>query len=231
MGMGFVEQQANAWAEIREWAQEAESHPLIPTQPGGSWDGPGSSLSCTGPLRERLGEMLQELGIKTMLDVGCGDWNWMRLVDLGDIAYTGWDVDPERILRCQRRVAMGDVTGNPHTWFEVNNILTEERVMKCDLILCRDVLAHLPNHLIIEVLDKFKRSGSHWLLASTYPGSNNEFTYDPTQYAWVGYMEHPVNMQAEPFRLHKVSSIPEDPGPGGVLVNDHELGLFEIGWV
>jgi len=227
----FIEQQAHAWVEIREWAQEAAQQPLIPTQPGGSWDGPGSSLDNTDQLFRMLPGLLHRLGVTFMLDVGCGDWNWMRLVDLTGIEYTGWDVDPGRIAKCRARVGIGDYTSldRPNTLFEEVNVLTVEEVEAYDLILCRDVLAHLPTGHIQAVLQKFQASGSEWLLASTYPGADNAFTYDPSQYAWNGYMEHPVDLEQPPFNLHKVEAIPEESGPGGVLRMPHELGLFLIG--
>jgi SAM-dependent methyltransferase len=231
MDVSFIEQQAHAWAEIREWAQEAEKQPLIPTAKGGSWDGPGSSLDCTDQLFRVLPGLLKRLGVCLMLDVGCGDWNWMRLVDLTGIEYTGWDVDPGRIARCRYRINIGDFTtlDRPNVVFDEVNILTVDEVPLCDLILCRDVLAHLPTGHIQAVLQKFRASGSEWLLASTYPGADNAFEYNPSEYAWNGYMEHPVDLEAAPFNLEKIDAIPEQPGPGGVINQPHELGLFLIG--
>jgi hypothetical protein len=227
----FVEQQANAWSEIREWAQEAERMPLVPTRPGGSWDGPGASLDCTEHLRHALPEMLEKLDVLTMLDVACGDWNWMRLVDLAQIEYTGWDVDPGRIERCQWRVTHGDFGSleRPNAQFEVMNMLTVPEIGYYDLILCRDFLGHLTNDYISTVLLKFTTSSTPWLLATTYPHATNDFVYDPNQFAWLGYMERPVNLEAPPFSLEKVGRIEEDPGPGGVLTEYRELGLFKIG--
>lgn len=228
--MSFVEDQARAWSEIREWAEQAEAHPLIPTQPGGSWDGPGASVGCTKTLRDQLPQLLNYLGVITMLDAACGDWNWMRMVNLSGIKYTGWDVDPGRVERCRQRVAMGDYMGEerPAVVFEQVNLLTVEQVPRFDLILCRDFLGHLTNDYICAVLDKFMASGTQWLLATTYPDSTNQFVYDPNAYAWAGYMERPVNLEEPPFSLRKVQAVQEDPGPGGVLTEQRELGLFPL---
>jgi hypothetical protein len=232
--MSFVQDQARAWEEIREWAQEAESQPLIPVQPGGSWDGPGSALAATQPVIDALPALLARLGVLTMLDLACGDWNWMRYVDLGDIEYTGWDVDPGRIARCNYRIGIGDFTtvDRPNVHFEQVNALTAEpdQLSEWDLILARDFFAHLPTGHVMELVSKIKRGSNQWLLASTYPHcSDNTFVYNPAEYAWNGYMEHPINLEIEPFTLHKVDSIVETPGPGGVLTEYHELGLFQVG--
>ena len=36
-------------------------------------------------------EFLQEKKIKSISDVGCGDFNWMSEIDLKGISYTGYD--------------------------------------------------------------------------------------------------------------------------------------------
>jgi hypothetical protein len=155
----------------------------------------------------------------------------MRLVDLGDIEYTGWDVDPGRIERCEWRIKHGDfgTVNRPNAVFECVNALTVPEIPYYDVILMRDFLGHLPNDHIAAVLAKAVKGGSTWLLASTYPDADNEFTYRPEEYAWAGYMEHPVNLEAYPFNLSKASAIAEDAGPGGVLTERRELGLFQIG--
>lgn len=229
----FIDIQAHAWEEIREWAQEAEAAPFIPVQPGGSWDGPGSALAATEVLTTALPALLRKYGVRSMLDVACGDWNWMRLVDLqgAGIDYIGWDVDPGRIERCRERVLTGDHLSycRPGTSFECVNMLTTEIDVRYDLILARDFLAHLPNQHIEQVLEKFRYSGSTYLLASSYPGAENAWTYDPAQFAWSGYMEHPVDLETAPYNLRKIDAIPEVCGPGGVLTYPHELALFQIG--
>lgn len=229
----FLKDQAHAWEEIREWAQEGEDNPLVPMQPGGSWDGPGSSLAGTEAMREGVSALLQRLKPVTMLDMACGDWNWMRFVDLTGIEYTGWDVDPGRIARCRYRIGIGDFTNDdrPNTHFEQVNALTVDPTMLggWELVLARDFFAHIPPNYILEIISKLKAGDVRWLLASTYPNcSDNRFKYDPSQYAWNGYMEHPVNLEIDPFLLRKVDSIPELPGPGGVLTEHHELALFDL---
>ena len=47
-----------------------------------SHSGHGSSESATRFLRTELFRLLTDLGVRSMLDVPCGDFNWMRLLDL-----------------------------------------------------------------------------------------------------------------------------------------------------
>jgi SAM-dependent methyltransferase len=218
-GDDFLHAQAMAWRDIREFMEE-DIMPLVAQAPGGSVNGPGSSLGCTEPVVAQLPALLHRYDVKTMLDVGCGDWTWMRHVDLTGIDYTGWDVDITQVSRNRSKF--------PAHRFDSENILTVEDMPRYDVILCRDVLAHLPTEHILAALAKFKASGCRYLLASTYPGADNAFDYRPEHYAWLGYCEHPVDLQERPFALAEIECIEETPGPGGVIALPHELGLFRL---
>lgn len=217
-GQEFIDRQAAAWLEIRDWVDGTV--PIMKLQTGGSVNGPGSSLPCTEAIREVLPRVLAAYGVGSMLDAPCGDWAWMSQVELPVHLYVGWDVDPVQIERNKEKY------GSAGRHFMVCNILTADRVPKVDAILCRDFLAHLPTEHISAVLDVFARSGTPLLLASNYPGTSNDFEYHPEHFAWLGYMERPVNLEAHPFGLRKINAIAEDPTPGGVNSGEHELGVF-----
>src|SRR3989344_777132 len=62
-----------------------------------SLSGKGSSISTTARLREKLSSLLRERGVKSMLDIPCGDYNWMKLVQKPGLRYLGADVVKEMI--------------------------------------------------------------------------------------------------------------------------------------
>ena len=57
-----------------------------------SLSGPGSDYEQTKFLVPELEIMLNDLNIKSMLDIPCGDFNWMKNVDLSLINYHGADI-------------------------------------------------------------------------------------------------------------------------------------------
>ena len=229
----FLEAQAQAWRDIRTWADDQIA--LVQTQDGGSPNGPGASLSLTGDLRAALPPLWARHHIRSVLDVACGDWNWMRFVDLSGLTdYVGWDIDGELISRCQQRAAAAmtehpsRAARYPHTGFEVRNVADSD-FPTVDCILARHILIHFPNDYITAILDRMRAGNATYLLASNFPTATNDFVYDPTRYSWMGYMEHPVNLEAPPFNLAtKLDAIPETPGPAGVLTVPHELALFAL---
>lgn len=128
-----------------------------------SISGPGSSLNQTQELRERLPLLLQDLGVRSLIDAPCGDFNWMRHVRLGLDQYTGVDIMTDVIADNQWH------HGSPGRRF-MRADLMRSVLPRADAILCRDLLPHLSYADIMEVLDSFKRSGATYLLTTTFTG-------------------------------------------------------------
>ncbi|HWS54987.1 MAG TPA: class I SAM-dependent methyltransferase [Pyrinomonadaceae bacterium] len=166
-----------------------------------SVSGRGSTLARTEAIRRALPGLLAGVGARSLLDAPCGDFNWMRHVELGGVEYTGADVVPELIARNR------EAHGGPGRTFIVADV-TRDRLPKVDVILCRDCFIHLSFRDINAALANFKRSGSRFLLATTHAGvAENE---DIRTGGWRS-----VNLQSPPFNL---------PQPRQLLVEDAGLG-------
>jgi SAM-dependent methyltransferase len=153
-----------------------------------SISGPGSTLQATGPLRSLLPQIICDLGIRSLLDAGCGDFNWMKEVELGAVEYTGVDVVDSEII--ERNISL---YGSETRHFVVADI-TNDDLPKVDLILCRDCLTHLPNKKVLRALRQFKRSGSIYLITTTDPHlTENADTFTG------GF--RPLNLERPPFEL------------------------------
>ena len=69
-----------------------------------SESGPGSSLGFTVETRAFLESIIARHGVRTIVDVGCGDFHWMQHVDLaalGVTSYVGIDVNEAVISKNQ----------------------------------------------------------------------------------------------------------------------------------
>lgn len=129
------------------------------TNKGETECGAGSFVENTAEVRLFVEQVIREYGIKTMLDVPCGDWNWMRLVDLQDVKYTGHDLDDGFIAENRHRY--------PQHSFETIDALNTE-YSKYDLICCRDFMIHIPTSDGLKLIDLLRASGSKWLMATSY---------------------------------------------------------------
>ena len=125
-----------------------------------SVSGPGSTLKVTAILRKELKGLLKRYGIEKINDAPCGDFNWMKKLRLQCI-YRGFDVVKDLIDRNNKLFS----SANIH-FYNVNLIM--DILPEADIIICRDLLAHLPTEDIFKVLSNFKKSKSKYLLTTTY---------------------------------------------------------------
>ncbi len=152
-----------------------------------SISGNGSELGQTEVLRAELPLLLQSFGIRSLLDLPCGDFNWMQHTDLHGIKYIGGDIVEELVLQNQAKF------GNNHRSFLLLNLLTDE-LPAVDCILVRDCLVHFSFEHIQQALDNLKRSKITYLLTTSFPN------FDLNEDIQTGYWR-PINLQKAPFLL------------------------------
>jgi hypothetical protein len=70
--------------------------------------GAGSTLQYTEGLRQNLPGLVGELGIRTLLDVPCGDLRWMSRIELPIERYIGCDIVPELVALAQSNYGRPD---------------------------------------------------------------------------------------------------------------------------
>mmetsp|Transcript_27045 Transcript_27045/g.58711 ORF Transcript_27045/g.58711 Transcript_27045/m.58711 type:complete len:163 (+) Transcript_27045:259-747(+) len=148
---------------------------------------------------------------------------WMASVNLTGISYVGTDIVEDLVEshRDQFRDRT-DVT------FETEDLVVTAASRSVDLILCRDALMHLPHRDVMKTLRGFSRSGSRYLLTTSFALSSvgrentdllpGEFT--------------PLDLTSSPFHLHEPlewvdEALPEDKGS---THNDaiKRLGLWRL---
>ena len=166
-----------------------------------SRSGRGSDSDQTQVLKLALAPLLKGLGISTMLDVPCGDLNWMSGVDLAEITYTGADIVPELVEKLNTEYS------GQGKHFVILDVVSQELPRAFDAIFCRDLLVHLSTSEIIEVLRKFKSSGSKYLLTTHFTDAR-KYKDLPWFSLTVGW--RPINFTLKPF------SFPEPQ----ILVNE-----------
>ena len=152
-----------------------------------SVSGGGSTLEYTQAIRQELPLLVGTLGVRSFLDLPCGDFHWMSRVQLGVQTYLGADIVEELITANNAQYSSASRR------FIVLNIL-ENPIPKVDLIFCRDCLVHLSFHHIRQALAKFKASGSTYLATTTFTRQDANIDI-PTG----GH--HAINLQLAPFHL------------------------------
>lgn len=170
-----------------------------------SLSGPGSEASATHTVVGALPELLARLGCETLLDVGCGDWNWMREVRL-PCHYVGIDIVPE-VIEANRRFQRVGVT------FEVGDA-TQGPLPRADVVLCREVLFHLSFSDGMTALANMRAAG-RWLLVT----SDTAIWFN-SDIATGDFRR--INLRRAPYRLPRPRAAIRDEG----VCRGRVLGLW-----
>jgi SAM-dependent methyltransferase len=86
--------------------------------------------------------------IKTVVDLGCGDWQFSRFINWEGISYSGFDI-VKTVIETNKNIYAKD-----NIRFSLFDSLKD--LPQADLLLCKDVLQHLPNELIKQYLSFFR---------------------------------------------------------------------------
>lgn len=177
-----------------------------------SVSGAGSNLQQTAEVRRVLPGLLAELGVQSLLDVPCGDFNWLKLVPL-DVDYIGGDIVAELVARNEAEY------GNERRRFLRLDLL-EDALPVVDLIFCRDCLVHLSEAHVCRALANIRASGATYLLTTTFPARQvNEDI--PTGW-W-----RPLNLCRPPFNFPTPLRLIDEQCPNPDYPDKH-LGLWRV---
>ena len=126
-----------------------------------SVSGSGSTFAMTTSIRSLLPIIFEKFEIKSILDAPCGDFNWMKLVDLNGISYLGGDIVEPLVANLNRNYSSKFIS---FMQFDI----TIDSFPKSDLVLNRDCLFHLSYRDIQLTLSNFLKSGSKYFLSTSY---------------------------------------------------------------
>jgi hypothetical protein len=150
--------------------------------------GSGSTVEYTTPLRQFLPDFVAKHNIASMLDLPCGDYSWMSMVDWpGNFQYQGADIVEFMISENQQRC--------PDINFSVMN-LCQDPLPQVDLLFCRDCLFHLSFADIKQAFSNISRSKIRWVLTTTYPDVIINTDIKTGDF-------RPINLELHPFNLPK----------------------------
>jgi len=177
-----------------------------------SVSGGGSEMQNTKVIRRELPVLLQKFGIKSILDIPCGDWNWMKDVDLCGASYIGADIVEPLIGLNKANYTNID--------FRVLDLINDT-LPKVDLIFVRDCLGHLSNDNVSLALRNCQESGSKYLLATSF--TKWDMNPDVENGGWKC-----INLMIPPFQLNPIYLINEDCQEGYPHYNDKCMILFQL---
>lgn len=127
----------------------------------GNHSGGGSDPYHTIEYQAFLGRFLKMNGICSVVDIGCGDWQFSRFVNFEGVQYHGFDVVPGVVEHNLRRY------GSASKRFDLMPASLAD-VPAADLLLMKDVLQHLPNARVAEFAASLFGRFRYCLLTNSY---------------------------------------------------------------
>jgi len=157
----------------------------------GGGSGIGSSPRMAGSYMNFLQAFLNNNAIRSVVDIGCGDWQFSQFINWGERTYLGIDVVAS-VIETNRRLF-----SKPTISFSHANPLEEGFDATGDLLLIKDVLQHLSNanvQKLLRLTSRFKFS----LLTNAYASTNDDCENGDTR---------PLDVRVEPFNLKNAAIV------------------------
>lgn len=124
-----------------EWGKDAN---------GKGTSGSGSSPENAKIYVEFLRDFLQKNHIQSVVDLGCGDWQFSRLINWDGIQYIGLDVVQEVIEKNTKEFSSSNIS------FRKSEDARSD-LPQADLLICKDVLQHLTYKDISTITAQFNK--------------------------------------------------------------------------
>jgi hypothetical protein len=163
-------------------------HPIFESwyAPGGQGSGPGSSPAHTALWRMFLERFIQRSHVKSVVDFGCGDWQFSRLVRWGSVPYHGVDVVPSLISSLREKYTRPGVS--------FSCVDSEDpAIPDGDLLVTKDVLQHLQNNVVSRLIEKFRKFRLV-LLVNDWHESNPNYEIHTAQWRPLDFAKPPFSI-------------------------------------
>lgn len=107
--------------------------------------GHGSLPINNVPYIEFISNFIVRNDIRTVVDLGCGDWQFSRFMDWSKVKYAGFDLVEAVINENNNNFSSENV--------EFKLLRDLSSIPSADLLICKDVMQHLPNRIVIDYIE------------------------------------------------------------------------------
>lgn len=160
------EQEKFAEKSVAETFSEIYKNNVWGGKSGEFFSGEGSRGKYAKVYAEAVKKFVAENEIEKIVDLGCGDFQVASMFVSDDFHYTGCDVVPDLIEHLNKNF------GSENRNFRQANIV-EDKLPEGDLCLIRQVLQHLSNAEIKQILENCKNF-KYLIITEHYPNPNVE---------------------------------------------------------
>ena len=184
--------------------------------------GRGSEKQVTKALIKQLPILFKKYNITGLIDVGCGEYNWMRKVK-GLQSYVGIDVVDDIIANNTKKY------GNKNKIFECGELQDFTQYLsdtKYQAIMFADIFVHLPFELIEQCINIIKNKNIKYMFITTFIDCEVNCDIELDYKGW-----RMLNMEKHPFLLKDPLELLQYNEPyisNRKIMKDKYLKLFKI---
>jgi len=172
----------------------------------------------TAAVRECFPDLVRHNNIRSILDIPCGDFAWMKHTSLELDHYIGADIVSAIV---SNNLAQFKREHHPVRDFQLLD-LTRDVLPCADAVLCRDCLVHFSNEDIFKALIRIQKSDSTFLLTTSF--REQQHNKDIVTGWW-----RPLNLELAPFNFPEpLEVIDERCQLRRGAYPDKSLGLWRI---
>jgi len=163
--------------------------------PTGYGSGQGSIVNATVYYRRVVESFLDHNRPQRVLDLGCGDWQFSRFIpwDGYGVSYVGVDASPMIIEKNKQQYS------SPTKHFQVVCQPSELAALEThfDLVICKDVLQHIPNATVNGYIDVIERISRVALITNdAYPAQELNDDIEPGGWRAIDIRKPPFSRKS-----------------------------------
>lgn len=169
----------------------------------GQGSGTGSRMSRNNKKYiDVLEELIKTYKIKSICDIGCGDWEFSHHINFSGIKYLGLDCVDSVIKANTKKYKKRNIS------FAVKSITASNIPKKFDMIILKDVIQHWTDKEIVDIFAKILKENKYVFCTNGY-----KFMKDPKKNTLKKrdisnkYRYHPVDIDKPPFSKFKSKCI------------------------
>ena len=153
----------------------------------GKGSGVGSAPETSRPYVDFLTQFIEINRVGSIVDFGCGDWQFSQFINWSQVRYFGFDVVGSVIRENILRFAKTGIS-----FHEFENF---DAIPKVDLVVCKEVFQHLPNHIVISYVNELRKKCRFMLI------TNDETPTDIVNNEIIIGKWRPIRLDREPFSI------------------------------
>jgi len=157
----------------------------------GNGSGAGSSPEYNKAYMDFLEEFMISKQIKTVLDIGCGDWQFSKYINWSDQYYFGVDCVKD-VIQHNMKYAKDNIH-----FFHLDPTKNVDKLPdKMDLVILKDILQHWDNDTIVKFMDKLTYQGhKNILIINNYKDAEGKYRniHNRYNYAKIDANQYPLN--------------------------------------